>query len=181
MPANLGRVRPAYAEDAAGCLAVYRPYVEDTTISWEIEVPSVGEMASRIAAAREAHEWLVLERAGRVVGFAYGHALVRLPSFQWSAETGIYVDSDQRRTGAGRRLYTRLLRRLTERGYRRAFAGITQPNEASVEFHRSFGFRDAGLYRRVEWKHGRWHDVAWMQLDLFGAAEQVDEPPGPIV
>lgn len=57
-------------------------------------------------------------------------------------------------------------------------AGITQPNEASNGFHRSFGFRDAGLYRRVEWKLDRWHDVAWMQLDLVGAAKQ--EPPRPI-
>ncbi len=180
MRANIGRVRPASTRDAAACLAIYRPYVEDTTISWEIEVPSVGEMASRIAAARNAHEWLVLERDGQVVGFAYGHALRRLPSFQWSAETGIYVDLDHHRTGGGRQLYTRLLRRLTERGYRRALAGITQPNEASNGFHRSFGFQDAGLYRRVEWKHGRWHDVAWMQLDLVGTADP-DEPPSPIV
>jgi phosphinothricin acetyltransferase len=72
-----------------------------------------------------------------------------------------------------------VLRRLTDRGYRRVFAGITQPNKASNAFHRSFGFRDAGLYRRVECKHGSWHDVAWMQLDLHGPAGQ-DGPPGPI-
>lgn len=176
MPANIDRVRPASAEDAAACLAIYRPYVEETAISWEIEVPSVGEMANRI---RDAHEWLVLERDARAIGFAYGHALRRLPSFQWSVETGIYVDPDHHRARGGRRLYTQLLRRLTERGYRRAFAGITQPNEASNGFHRSFGFQDAGLYRRVGWKHGRWHDVAWMQLDLGGTADP-DEPPAPI-
>ena len=83
------------------------------------------------------------------------------------------------RVGGGRTLYVEVLRRLTDRGYRRVFAGITQPNKASNAFHRSFGFRDAGLYRRVEWKHGSWHDVAWMQLDLHGPADQ-DGPPGPI-
>ena len=66
--------------------------------------------------------------------------------------------------------------RLSERGYRRAFAGITQPNDASNGFHRSFGFQQAGLYRRVGWKNGGWHDVAWMQLDLPDAAKP-DEPP----
>ncbi|ORB71899.1 GNAT family N-acetyltransferase [Mycobacterium scrofulaceum] len=180
MSASTGGVRPASTEDAAACLAIYRPYVEDTTVSWEIDAPSVEEMAARIAAARESHEWLVLERDGRVAGFAYAHALRRLPSFQWSVETGIYVGPDHHRTGGGRQLYTRLLSRLTERGYRTAFAGITQPNAASDGFHRSFGFHDAGLYRRVEWKHGRWHDVAWMQLELAGAADP-DEPPSPIV
>lgn len=175
MEDGFGNVRRASAQDAEACLAVYRPYV-DTTISWEIDVPSVEEMATRI---RDAHEWLVLERDGRVAGFAYGHALRRLASFQWSVETGIYVVPDHHRTGGGRQLYTQLLQRLTERGYRRAFAGITQPNEASNGFHRSFGFQDAGLYRRVEWKHGRWHDVAWMQLDLLGATDHA-QPPGPI-
>jgi L-amino acid N-acyltransferase YncA len=172
-----GFVRSAGAEDAAACVAIYRPYVQETAISWEIEVPTVAEMAARIAAA---HEWLVLESDGQIVGFAYGHALNRLPAYQWSVETGIYVGVGRYRAGGGSKLYTALLRRLAERGYRRAFAGITQPNEASNGFHRYFGFRDAGLYHRVEWKHGRWHDVAWMQVDLLGAAEE-GGPPSPIV
>jgi L-amino acid N-acyltransferase YncA len=172
-------VRQAAPQDAAACVAIYRPYVENTAISWEIDVPTVDEMASRIAGLRATHEWLVLERGDQIVGFAYGQPLKRLASFQWSAETGIYVDVDHHRCGGGRELYTRLLRRLTERGYRHALAGITQPNEASNGFHRSFGFQDAGLYRRVEWKLDSWHDVAWMQLDLLGPAEHAG-PPGPI-
>lgn len=180
MHASGDLVRPASATDAAACLAVYRFYVERTAISWEIDVPTENEMATRIAAAQAAHEWLVLERDRRVIGFAYGHAFNRLATYQWSTEIGIYVDTGHRRSGGGRKLYTELLRRLTERGYRQAFAGITQPNEASTAFHRSFGFTDAGLYRRVEWKHGSWHDVAWMQLELLSRAGP-DEPPGPIV
>ncbi len=182
MQASFGLVRPASAQDAAACVAIYRPYVLDTAISWEIEVPTVEEMAARIAAARENHEWLVLERDDRIIGFAYGHALNRMPSYRWSAETGIYVRPDHHRAGGGRALYAQLLRRLIERGYRQAFAGITQPNEASNGFHRSFGFQEAGLYRRVEWKHGSWHDVAWMQLDLLGSDDRADQeaPPGPI-
>jgi L-amino acid N-acyltransferase YncA len=179
MPTSIGLVRPASAQDAGACVAIYRPYVRDTTISWEIEVPTVDEMAARIGTARDTHEWLVLEREGQIIGFAYAHALRRLPSYQWSAETGIYVSAEHHRTGGGRELYAQLLRRITERGYRQAFAGITQPNKASNSFHRSFGFQDAGLYRRVEWKHNGWHDVAWMQLDLLGGADQ-DEPPGPL-
>jgi L-amino acid N-acyltransferase YncA len=180
MEASTGLVRPASAQDAAACVAIYRPYVEDTAISWEIEVPTEGEMAERIAAARKAHEWLVLEGEDQIIGFAYAQALRRLAAYQWSAETGIYIDVDHHRAGSGRKLYRQLLRRLTERGYRRAFAGVTQPNEACTGLLRSFGFQDAGLYRRVEWKHDSWHDVAWMQLDLLGTAEQ-DGPPSPII
>jgi L-amino acid N-acyltransferase YncA len=172
-------VRQASPQDAAACIAIYRPFVENTAISWEIDVPSVAEMASRITAARDTHEWLVLESNDQIIGFAYGHTLYRVPSYQWSVETGIYVQLGCHRSGGGRKLYSQLLRRLSERGYRRAFAGITQPNEASNCFHRFFGFQDVGLYRRVGWKNNSWHDVAWMQLDLLGAADQ-DGPPGPI-
>ena len=146
----MGTVRQASPGDAAECVRIYRPYVRDTAISWELEVPTVAEMAARIVRAREIHEWLVLESDGRIVGMAYAGALkARLPSYRWSVETGIYVEADHHRAGHGRRLYGRLLARLTERGYRQAFAAITQPNEASNAFHRSFGFREAGLYRRV--------------------------------
>jgi phosphinothricin acetyltransferase len=171
-------VRSASPQDAAACVAIYRPYVENTVISWELETPSPDEMASRIASAQKAHEWLVLEHDDQVIGFGYGHALISLPSFKWSVEMGIYISSDHHRAGWGRRLYTEVLHRLAERGYRRAFAGITQPNQVSNAFHRSFGFEDAGVYRRVKWKHDSWHDVAWMQLDL-GPGDR-EGPPGPI-
>jgi L-amino acid N-acyltransferase YncA len=161
MEASSSGVRPASAQDATACVASYRPYVQNTAISWEIDVPTVDEMAARIDGLRSTHEWLVLERDDQIIGFACGQPLKRLAAFRWSPETGIYVDVDHDRAGAGRELFSQLLRRLTERGYRQAFAGITQPNEASNSFHRSFGFRDAGLYRRVVWKQGSWHDVAW--------------------
>ena len=82
------------------CLAIYRPYVENTAINWEIEATSVDEMASRIASAQKAHEWVVLEHDDHVIGFAYGHVFNRLPSFKWSAET---VGVDHHRAGGGRK------------------------------------------------------------------------------
>ena len=169
MTASSSGVRPASAQDAAACLAIYRPYVQNTAISWEIDVPTVGEMAARIGGLRATHEWLVLERGDQIVGLAYGQPLKSLAAFQWSAETGIYVDVHHHRAGGGRELYTQLLRRLAERGYRQVFAGITQPNEASNGFHRSFGFQDASLYRRG---HGSttagttWHGCKSIWLTL---------------
>ncbi len=180
MAASGSMVRSAIPDDAASCVAIYRPYVDNTAITFEVEVPAVAEMAARIAAARATHEWLILEDAGRVIGYAYAHAFNPRAAYQWSTEISIYIDDRHHRSGAGRKLYTQLLRRLAERGYRRAFAGITQPNEASNAFHRSFGFQDAGRYRRVGWKHHSWHDVAWMQLDLPPTAEH-DRPPSPII
>ena len=173
------RVRPATAVDAAACVEIYRPYVRDTVITFETNVPTVEEMAERIVDARIMHEWLVLETDGQVIGYAYAHQFNSRAAYQWSVETSVYLAPDRRRAGGGRLLYTELLRRLTERGYRRAFAGIAQPNDASNGLHEAFGFRRAGHYRRVGWKLGAWHDVDWWQLDLLGPDDEAD-PPRPI-
>jgi L-amino acid N-acyltransferase YncA len=66
-------MRAASVRDAAACLEIYRPYVLITAISWEIDVPTVAEMA-RIDGLRATHEWLVLERDAQIIGFAYGPA-----------------------------------------------------------------------------------------------------------
>jgi phosphinothricin acetyltransferase len=176
MPA---RVRPATAADAAACVEIYRPYVLDTVITFETDVPTVEEMADRIVDAGVMHEWLVLEADGGITGYAYAHQFNSRAAYLWSVETSVYVAQDRLRSGVGRMLYTELLRRLAERGFRRAFAGIAQPNEASNALHRAFGFRRAGHYRRVGWKLGAWHDVQWWQLDLLGPDDEA-EPPRPI-
>jgi len=59
-----------------------------------------------------------------------------------------------------------LLAGLRLLGYRNAFAGIAQPNPASVALHEALGFRPAGLFRAAGFKFGRWHDVGWWQLEL---------------
>jgi phosphinothricin acetyltransferase len=113
-----------------------------------------------------AHEWLVAERDASVVGYAYGHRFHERAAYAWSCETSIYLAVGLRRQGVGRALYEELLEHLARRGYRCAFAGITLPNEASIGLHSAFGFQEAGRFRRVGWKNGAWHDVAWMQCDL---------------
>ena len=99
-------VRPASAQDAAACLAIYRPYVQTTATSWEIDVPTVADMDARIDGFR-AHEWLVLERDDQIIGFVW--AAAEAPGYL------PMVDVDHHRAGGGRELYTQLLHRLTER------------------------------------------------------------------
>jgi phosphinothricin acetyltransferase len=158
------KVRDATTDDAAACAAIYAPYVTDTVISFEDNPPDTDEMARRIA---DAHAWFVFEDEGQVAGFAYAHRFAERAAYQWSCETSIYLEPGRRRTGAGRALYETLFSRLRERGFRRAFAGMTLPNEASAALHRALGFEPAGVYRKVGWKHGAWRDVAWVQKDLL--------------
>jgi L-amino acid N-acyltransferase YncA len=166
-------VRDAEERDAAACAAIYAPYVTDTAITFESEPPSAAEMAARIAAAQRSHAWLVLENDGRVVGYAYGSVWKTRAAYRWACEVSAYLETGRRRTGGGRMLYEALLERLSARGFRVAIAGMTLPNEASVGFHRAMGFEPVGTYRRIGFKHGAWHDVAWTQRTLA----EGDDPP----
>jgi phosphinothricin acetyltransferase len=159
-------VRDASEHDADACAAIYAPYVTDTAISFETEPPDAAEMAARIAAAQRTHAWLVLEDGGRVVAYAYGGMFRTRAAYRWACEVSVYVERGRRRTGAGRALYEALLERLTERGYRTALAGMTLPNDASAGLHRALGFEPVGTFRRVGYKFGAWHDVAWAQRML---------------
>jgi L-amino acid N-acyltransferase YncA len=164
-------IRDATAQDAAACAAIYAPYVRDTAISFELTPPSPVEMAERIAAAQLGHAWLVAEDAGRLVGYAYASRFQAREAYRWSCEVSVYLEPRRRRTGAGRALYLALFERLVARGYRTAVAGMTLPNEASVALHRALGFEPVGTYRRIGWKHGRWHDVARVQRSLVDGAD----------
>jgi L-amino acid N-acyltransferase YncA len=159
-------IRDAGPADAAACAAIYAPYVRDTAITFELEPPTAAQVADRIATALRTHAWLVLDDAGTVAGYAYGTGYRARPAYRWTCEVSVYLELGRRRTGAGRALYEVLLDRLAARGYRTAIGGITLPNPASVGLHAALGFEPAGTVRRVGWKLGGWHDVAFMRRDL---------------
>src|SRR5690349_6200164 len=132
------------ASDAAACAAIYAPHVEDSSVSFEERAPDAGEMRARIERYGASHAWLVAEREGEVVGYAYATAFNERPAYRWSASVSVYVAGAARGSGVGRALYEALFERLRERGFRMACAGITLPNEASVGLHESLGFDRSG-------------------------------------
>jgi L-amino acid N-acyltransferase YncA len=137
--------------------------VTDSAISFEAEPPSAAEMAARM---RAAHVWLVSERDGRVVGYAYGGTHRTRAAYDRTVEVSAYFDRDTQRGGIGRELYLALFDELKERGYRLLVAGITLPNEPSVGFHQALGFSRVGIFKNIGFKFGTWYDVGWWQLDL---------------
>ena len=166
-------VRDATRADGAACASLYAPYVTDTVITFENDLPTPAEMADRIAGAQEAHAWLVLEEHGRVVGYAYAGPYKARAAYRWSCEVSVYLEYGRRRSGGGRVLYEALFDRLADRGFRTAVACMTLPNEASEGLHRALGFEPIGTFRGIGWKHGAWRDVAWVQRPLAGG----DDPP----
>jgi len=169
-------LRLARTADAEAIAAIYRPIVETTAISFETEPPTADEMAQRIRQRLVYWPWLVCDRGGDVLGYAYGSRFRDRAAYQWSVEVTVYVNPRAHRSGVGRALYTSLFRLLALQGFYNAYAGITLPNEASVGLHEAMGFLPAGVYRNVGFKFDLWHDVSWWSLELKGLAMQTAAP-----
>jgi L-amino acid N-acyltransferase YncA len=168
--------RIATPDDAAEIANVYTPYVRDTVISFETEIPDSAEIATRIERIGSQYPWLAASTDGRVIGYAYACENRSRAAYRWSVDAAVYLDASAQRKGIGRALYRRLFALLRAQGYVNAFAGITLPNDASVGLHESMGFALIGVYRRVGYKLGAWHDVGWWQLVIAEAASEPDEP-----
>jgi L-amino acid N-acyltransferase YncA len=169
-------IRLATERDTEQIAAIYAPNVTDTIISFESEPPSADEMRRRIEGTLERYPWLVCERQGRVLGYAYAGAHGSRAAYRWSVDVSVYVHEEVHRRGVGRALYGSLFAALDLQGFYNAYAGATLPNPASVGLHESVGFRPVGVYRGVGYKLGAWHDVVWWHLPL---RERVADPDPP--
>jgi len=164
-------VRIASPDDDAAIAAIYAPIVETSIISFELEPPSVDEMRRRIDSTLDTFPWLVhLDGQGAVNGYVYASKHRERAAYQWAVDVTAYVRADSRGQGIGARLYRLLFDELVALGYFQACAGITQPNAASVALHESVGFEAIGMYRKVGYKLGGWHDVGWWQRALQPSA-----------
>lgn len=170
------QIRVATPSDASAIQAIYAPVVEHTAISFELEVPSVEEMAQRISATLPMYPYLVAEEDGQVLGYAYAGAHRARRAYRWSVDVTAYIASNAHRKGVGRALYQRLLSLLERQGFHAAYAGIALPNPGSVGLHEAMGFEHIGTYPEVGFKHGQWRDVGYWRKALNGAT-----PPGEVV
>lgn len=178
-------IRVATPDDAEALLAVYAPYVTDTAISFECEVPTIEEFRRRIARTLERYPYLVALRDGAIAGYAYAGPFVGRAAYDWSVETSIYVARHARRAGLGRALYTALENILREMGVLNLNACIGYPKKEdeylttnSVDYHRHLGYAWVGRFHDSGCKFGRWYDMVWMEK-IIGNHPENPEPIRP--
>ncbi len=174
------RLRTARPSDAAGLLALYAPYVEDTAISFETVVPSLEEFTQRMVNKLPRYPYIVAECGGELLGYAYLSPFVGRAAYDWAAETTIYLRLDCRHMGVGKMLYTALEDIARAQGIinLEACIGWTDtPDEHltnnSAEFHAHLGYRMVGRFDKCGRKFGRWYDMVWMEKLL---CEHSDAP-----
>ena len=154
-------IRVATEADVPQMLAIYAPYIENTTITFEYHVPTREAFLERFRIITAQFPWLVWEE-GRILGYAYGSAPFERDAYRWCAEDSVYLLPEAQGRGIGAKLCLALEKVLEFQGYQRIYALITAENTNSITFHNRLGYTlraelpDAGL------KFGRRIGVVWM-------------------
>lgn len=169
----------AVPADAHSLAEIYRPYVENTPITFEYDPPSPQEMVQRMQSILPRYPYLVWEEDGRILAYAYAHTLYARAAYQWDAELSVYVHWDHRGKGIGRALYSALIELLRRQGYYSLYACITVPNPSSMAMHRRLGFVNAGIFENAGYKQGKWYGVGWLVKHLR-SFEDGEAPMPPI-
>ena len=163
-------IRSVRIEDAKKLLEIYAPYVRNTAISFEYDVPTVEEFENRIKKITNKYPYLVAEVEGEILGYAYATEFHPRAAYGWCAEMAIYIKQDQRQCGIGRALYEELEIRLTDMGMLNLYAciGYTENEDPyltkdSVKFHEKMGYHLNGHFTKCGYKFGRWYDMVWME------------------
>lgn len=174
-------IRPAASDDAEALLSIYAPYVEHTAITFEYEVPSVEEFRERIIHTLQHYPYIVAERDGEIVGYAYAGPLHARAAYAWSVETSIYVKENEKKSGIGKALYNSLEKALAAQNMTNLNACIASLvvddeylNHNSIQFHEHLGYSMVGEFHKCAYKFGRWYNMVWMEKII---ADHPDRQP----
>ena len=170
-------IRVATKDDATGMLDIYAPFILNSGITQETEVPALEDFQKRVISNLAERPWLVCEINSQIAGYAYAGKHRDRKGYQWCAEPSVYISEKYFGLGIADALYTALFDILKLQGYVNAYAVITLPNDRSIAFHRKFGFEYLTTYKKIGYKLGQWHDVGWMQYEII---PHRDDPPDPI-
>lgn len=156
-------VRRVEQGDLPALLAIYNHYVVNTHVTFDLEPRTLAQRQEWLDGFAPAgrHQCFVAVKAGVPIGWACTAKFKEKAAYQTSVETSVYLAPGESGQGLGRRLYETLFEALAREDVHRLFAGIAQPNDASVALHRKMGFRHVGTYDEVGRKFGRFWDVAW--------------------
>jgi L-amino acid N-acyltransferase YncA len=161
-------IRPSTPDDVPAIAAIYGWHVQNGTGTFELEPPGPDDMGKRRDdVLSKGLPWLVAERGGHVLGYAYANHFRPRMAYRFALEDSIYLASDAQGQGIGKLLLAELLARCEALGARQMLAVIgDSANTGSIGVHRSLGFSDLGVMKSVGWKFDRWLDVVLMQRSL---------------
>jgi len=159
-------IRLATESDSNAILHIYTPFITNTSITFECQVPTIEEFRDRMTEIQGKYPWLVCEINNDVVGYAYASPFSEREAYNWSVDFSVYVSPQHHGKNIGKALYFALFELLKLQGYYNAYAIVTLPNTKSECLHKSFGFKEIGICKNVGYKLGNWHDTKWYGLKI---------------
>ena len=163
-------IRSATVGDAEAILNIYGPYVQNTAISMEYEVPTLEEFKQRVENTLKSYPYLVAEQDGKIIGYAYAGRFHPRAAFYRSAEMSIYLDKAVHKCGLGRKLYEMIEEKLKEQGILNVYASIAYTDKEdeyltnnSTQFHEHMGYTKVAQFNNCCYKFGRWYHLIWME------------------
>ena len=169
------QIETASCEEADRLLEIYAPYVRNTAITFEYEVPSVEEFARRIRQVEERYPYLVARKDGRICGYAYAGPFKERAAYDWAVELSVYVDEKWTHQGIGKLLYQTMEEFLGKMGILNLEACIAVPPTReddsyltwnSAAYHAHMGYRLVGEFYHCGYKFHRWYNMVWMEKEI---------------
>lgn len=177
-------LRFASEDDAEKLLAIYAPYVQDTAVTFEWEVPTLEDFRNRIKDKIGVFPYIVAERDGEIIGYAYASKYRTRYAYSWTVESSIYLRMDCRGAGAGRILLEKLEELLTKQNILNIYACIAYNKEEdeywtreSIAFHEKMGYKKVAEQLDCGYKFGRWYGLATLEKMLGTHTEN----PAPVL
>ena len=168
-------IRLFRSADSGAIRKIYAPYILNTAVSFETEVPDEDSFRARCEKIASAYPYLIYEADGVVAGYAYATQHRERAAYRYGVDVSVYLAPEYQHMGIAKQLYDALFALLGRLGYYIAYACITMPNEASKRFHEKCGFELIGTHRNTGYKFGKWRDVIWMEKALRDHAETPGE------
>ncbi|WP_044206797.1 arsinothricin resistance N-acetyltransferase ArsN1 family B [Flammeovirga sp. OC4] len=159
-------IRDITLNDAQAVADIYNYYIENTVVTFEETAVSAEEIKQRILAKREDLPWIVFEKDGEVVGYAYASEWKSRCAYKFSIESTVYLKNTNLKEGIGTLLYTELIDRIKKTNVHAIIGGIALPNDGSTRLHEKLGFEKVAQFREVGYKFDQWIDVGYWELIL---------------
>ncbi|MCK9169649.1 MAG: GNAT family N-acetyltransferase [Treponema sp.] len=164
--------RTVVPADAPQLLEIYAPYVLNTAVSFEYDVPSEEEFRSRISNTLTSYPYIAaVHSSGRIDGYTYASAFKARKAYAHCAELSVYLRKECRGKGLGTELYKLMEEKLKKQGILNLYACIAVSPRAADKyltnvsplFHSHCGFKTIGKFSRCGYKFGLWYDMIWME------------------
>lgn len=163
-------IRLARASDAKELLGIYSPYVLNTAVTFEYDVPSVEQFEKRILSITRKYPYILAQRGDEILGYAYASEFKNRAAYSCSAEVSIYVKQEKRHKGVGKKLYTVLEDILRSQNVCNLYACIASPkvpdkylDKNSISFHKAIGYSTVGEFHNCAYKFDTWYDMIFME------------------